>query len=336
MYIVEVSLKNIIYNVGYIKRKTGVPVCAVLKANAYGHGLTEVAYAVQPFVKCFAVATLDEALLLAESGIERDIIILGESDINQVLPPGVVPSVSSVNGVLQLKSRCGRAQVKINTGMNRFGCKPDELAKLLKTAKKTGVSIDGIFSHFYDAPSADATKAQYSEFIKSVKKLNGSVPLHICASNCLFLPQECYLSYVRTGLAMYGYGDCNLKNSIRVYGHVLWVKKIRKGEHIGYGDTVAERDMKICTVSFGYADCIRRSLIGVTVTINNKKCKTVGVSCMDVTSVDVSGVDCKVGDKAYLIQSADDVYSLAAAYNTVPYEILTSLNGRRKTVYVDG
>lgn len=334
MLVKEVNLQILEDNFLKIKKQISVPVMAVVKANAYGLGAVPVSATLEKHAHAFCVACESEAMELVESGIKKDIIILGRTSYKNDLPKNAVPTVSSVEEVIAMKGRANRFQIKVNTGMNRMGCAPNEFENILRVAKENGLKVEGAFTHFFNATDSACSKKQMDVFRSAVDEYSNELFLHACASNALILPKEYHLNGVRMGLGMYGaYGIDDLNLALNVYATILWKGRVKKGDCVGYGNTVVDRDMDVATISIGYADGLRRNA-NFSVSINGKLCSNVGRVCMDYTVIDVSSVNCKVGDRAYILGEAVDVKEICAKHDIIEHEALTMVNGRARTIYV--
>ena len=335
MPILEIDTNALRLNLDRIKSKVKVPICAVVKADAYNHGAVEVARLIWDKVDSFAVANEDEAIELYQSGIRNDILILGETFNGAKLPKNVIPSVSTYESFKQLSARTVRVQVKINTGMNRAGCDALGLERIISEAKYSDIEICGAYSHFYNAERLEEAEKQYDSFFKIIspykKELN---LLHLCASNALILEEKYRLSLVRVGIALYGHGYDGLLPVMKISAEIVWISEVKKGEHISYGDFRANKDMRICALKIGYADGLRRTNFNAQVSIDGKKCPIVGRVCMDITVVDVSQVNCAVGDRAYLLGETISMADFCSYYKVIPHEALTMISKRIKRVYV--
>lgn len=331
---VEVDVNALKDNISYIKNKIGKCLCAVVKANAYGHGLTGVAQCIENDVDLFAVATVNEAETLVQAGIVKDIIVLGNQRYVHKLAANIIPTVCNEINVHDLFGLTNRISIAVNTGMNRIGCEPNKLKDIFFAAKNSGMEICGIFTHLYNETDIESCKAQLSRFNESIKPFIGQTKLHCCASNCLLLPDNFYFDTVRVGLAMYGYGYENLKPVMKVYAPIIQINEIKRGEHIGYGTFTATSDMTIATVRLGYGDGFRR-IDNAYLSVNGTVCKVVGNICMDICMTDVTSVDCKVGDRAYFLGENITMSDLCNRYNTISHEVLTMINERAKRVYVE-
>ena len=273
----------------------------------------------------FAVATTAEAVRLAER-TDKSILILGRAE--DALPPrNAIPSVSSTDEIRTLRYNGwrGRVQIKVNTGMNRLGCRPETVRILADCLAKAGMHTDGVFTHFYAASDADCTARQFAAFDEATRVL--SVRRHCCASNGLFLPAQYRLDATRPGLALYGYGGQDLQPVMQATATVVALHFVRKGDNVGYGIMPAPNAMIVATVACGYADGYRRCDQPRTVSVNGVDCPVVGQVCMDMFFADVTHVRCRVGDEAVVL--GGNAEQLAAAYGTIPYEVLTGFNSAR-------
>lgn len=296
---------------------------AVVKANAYGHGL--------PIIDAlseadgFAVATVAEAAQLAEL-TDKSILILGRAE-DALLPANAIPSISSTDEIRTLRYNGwrGRVQIKVNTGMNRLGCRPETVRMLADCLAKAGMRIDGAFTHFYAADDADSAARQFTAFDDATRGL--SVRRHCCASNGIYLPAQYRLDASRPGLALYGYGGQDLRPVMRATAAIVALHFVRRGDNVGYGIMPAPAAMIVATVACGYADGYRRCDRPRTVTVNGADCPVVGQVCMDMFFADVTHVRCRVGDEAVVL--GDNAEQLAEAYGSIPYEVLTGFNRAR-------
>lgn len=337
MLTVKVDLAALGRNVATIKRRVKTGLCAVVKANAYGHGASAVAGYLLPMVDCFGVATQTEAEALVCAGITKPIIILGaDYDAGASFSSNVIPSVGSLEAIKALTGSAKKVEIAVNTGMNRLGARPGEVNRLVLAAKERGLGVHGVYTHFYDGEDMYACKEQFDEFLSAALPLRREVKLfHCCASNCLILPKSYHLGMVRAGLAMYGYGAEGLAPVASVYTQIVHLGEVRRGEHISYGDFTAPKDMTVATIRAGYGDGLRR-VKGLTVSVNGKLCGIIGAICMDMCMVDVTNVDCKVGDRVFILGNEAKMENLCKIYNTISHEVLTFFNDRARRKYVNG
>lgn len=335
MLTAEIDLGAIKDNALYIKKRVKTEVYAVVKADAYGHGAVRVAKHIENVVDGFAVATDFEALELTGANIKKPILIL-ETELSGIkLPKNVIASVATPEQIRAVKNVANGVHIAVNSGMNRLGCKPSEIIELLKVADGYGVSVVGAFTHFYDEHNSESCAEQFDEFLSGVLSLRNRIRrLHCCASNCLILPEVYRLDVVRPGLALYGYGYDGVKPAMKIYSHIVQINDVNVGEHVGYGNYTADKPMRIATVRLGYGDGFWRRN-GHKLLVNGKYCRLVGLVCMDACMIDVSEVDCKPGDKAYVLANGEQMNDICITHNTISHEVLTMISRRVKRNYVN-
>lgn len=311
MLYLRIDLENLIYNAKYLRSKTSAELCAVVKANAYGHGMDIVKY-LDDYADSFAVSCLDEAACVRKL-TNKPIYVLSPSP-DADIPDTIYCAVSE-------KDLCHkRICIKINSGMNRLGVLPSDANTLIGNAQSRGVSIDSLYTHF---SSVDYAPVQFKRFM-SVK---GEFKRHACSSCFLQLGKEYHLDMVRCGLALYGYGD-DLRPVLSAYTKVYEVLNVKKGDRIGYSVS-ADRDMRVAVVGAGYADLPHGDH---TFFIGGDFCKTVGRICMDMSLVEV-GDGVAAGDIAEFIGEHISARQIAERNGDIIYRILTSLGGRSKRIY---
>lgn len=335
MLTAEINLETIKNNISFIKQRVETDVYAVVKADAYGHGAVPVAQYIANVVDGFAVATDFGALELVESGVKKPILILEPELSGTKLPGNVVPSVSNIDDVRRIKGVARGAHIAINTGMNRFGCDPRDLHRIMDVARDCELEVYGAFTHFYNERDKLACAEQFDKFLSCVLPIRDRIKkLHCCASNCLILPEVYRLDAVRPGLAMYGYGYDGVRPAMTIYSNVLQINDVQKGEHIGYGDFAADKNMRIATIRLGYGDGFWRRN-GHRLIVNGQYCPVVGKVCMDACMIDVSDVRCKVGDKAFILADNAQMNDICVTHNTILHEVLTMISRRIKRKHVE-
>lgn len=286
----------------------------------------------------FAVATLSEAMILCGIGITRPIIILGSIDGQKFegYQNIIIPTVSTLDELKFISQFTDNINIKINTGMNRIGAGEEELQKMQRYILDNNIRIFSAFTHFFDASNIADTTYQLNEF----DRLTGKSPIdwgftHCAASNCIKLSKEFHKDLVRCGIALYGYDYDFLKPCMEVTCSIVQLLRVNKGQHIGYGRFTAENDMNIATIRIGYGDGYRRITNPRFVCINGTICAVVGQVCMDMTMVDVTSINARIGDCVYIIGDKISCDDLALSYGTINYEVLTSFNERAKKIYFE-
>ena len=308
---------------------------AVVKANAYGHGATEVAKTLEESgCKKFAVASVYEAESLRKNGINGEIAILGFcEDFGLAREIAARPLVYDEHTFRLAKKYDAEVFVKINTGMNRLGISSGDSSKVGAIFKMKYIKVSGIFTHLCcsDSLSNDDvafTNQQINNFYKLIDVLKDSgirIPkLHIQSSYGLLNYPNLECDYVRVGIALYGVlsspnDDTKLKLDLRpvlsLKSKVVLIRQVSKGESVGYSrNFTAERDSKIAILPIGYADGLPRNLSCEKggVLINHCYAPIIGNICMDQLAVDITDIDdVTVGAIATLIST--DEYALSAA-----------------------
>ena len=344
----------------------GKRICAIIKADAYGHGAAAVAKRLEAEgCDFYATATVDEALSLRENGVKGTVLILGyvlDCYLENAISNGISLAVDSFmhlqNILKAAKGRKVRVHIKLDTGMNRTGfpAKDGELCDELKLVSELiknndNLIFEGLFSHLAVADDDDGeefSEIQYSRFVSVAEKLEkqGIVPeiKHICNSAGLRkFSDKMGLDAVRCGISLYGceVSGFDYKPAMDFVTTVVNVHTMKKGEQVGYGlSFTAEKDMKIAVIGAGYADGLKRCIAGGGgyVLIHGQKAKFVGRICMDMAMVDVTDIpDVKVEDDAVIFGysegshlSADKVAEFA---NTISYEIICAVSARVPRVY---
>ena len=303
-----VNIDNIRDNIIKLKSFSKAKFCAVVKANAYGHGI-EICRGINDLVDFYAVATAKEALTVKKMRLKKKILLLSKfdyKDLNALIKNQIRLTVDTLDDVAHIVSTAiankkkAYVHIKINTGMNRLGIKSKseflEIYNTLKTCEY--VKIEGIYTHYATAESKNSykLKRQNAKFLSMInlippKELK-KIIVH-CSNSAGFLKSSKYAyDMVRVGIAMYGYDQTEkleLKPALTIKAKVVKVQDVKKGESVGYGaEFVAPCDMKIAVVAMGYADGFLRQYKDGYVIIKGQKCKIVGRICMDMFMCDVT------------------------------------------------
>ncbi len=338
--------------------------CAVVKADAYGHGAVEVSKKLENKADYFAVACFDEAMQLRNNSIKTPILILGYTDKTQygmIIENNITATVYSLEDILTLNNtaknlgRTATVHIAVDTGMGRLGFDlSDESLQAVKTAYESeNLFVEGIFSHFAKADYKDKScaleqKERFDRFINELEKMGVSIPVRHISNSAGIIDLDTHYSMVRMGIALYGCypseevmkEKIELRPAMEVTSRVIHVKKVGEGTPIGYGHSyVTDSEKIIATVSIGYADGFSRALSNKGhVLIKGKKAKVVGKICMDQIMVDVTEIEnvC-VGDAAVIIGksgdaeiTAEEIGALSGSFN---YEVLTTFMPRVTRIY---
>ncbi len=352
----EIDLNAILFNIRQIKNKAkGKKLIAVIKANAYGHGDERVASFIEAECDMFAVAAAEEALHLRKCGIKKDIIVLSmvpDEDKEGCIKNNIILTVSDLaegEKISRAADKLGmRAAIHaaVDTGMNRIGFKANDrgIEEIKRLSRLSNVSVTGIFSHYAvsDIKDKTFTVMQTERFGRVCDAVGEGRLCHIANSAAIMELEATFGGAVRAGIIVYGLLPSDvvdakalaLKPALTLKSRVSFVKEIEKGEGVSYGLTfVADKKMKIATVSAGYADGYPRLLSGKgTVLIRGRRYSIVGRICMDQFMIDVTGSDVKVDDEVILIGQSGDEYisadEVAHLANTINYEIICSVGMR--------
>lgn len=305
--------------------------CAVLKNDAYGHGIVRTASALREIADCFAVGSLCEAEKIAEFG---DVLILLPITAQEV-PVAVrrnfvltVDSFDTLNILLNNlpKGRKARVHIKINSGMNRLGFTYCQLPQLLDILKNNSdLRVEGVFSHFFGNSASDCDR-QLEIFDKCCKLIENSVSnsltFHIANTAGVLLNTKYHLDMARVGLGLYGYGAEGLVPAKTVTAHVIATRSVSAGETVGYDAAYTfPCDTRIAVINCGYAHGFMRALTNAEVKINGHICNVVGNVCMAMLTADIGNLPVKVGDEAVLLGEGIN----NANNNVIVYELLCNL-----------
>lgn len=359
----EIDISALIHNFRLIKELSGgSDIMAVVKANAYGHSVCDIAPVLErEGADSFAVSNIEEALQLRSIGITKPVLILGYTPtemVKELSENNISQCVYSSEYAKELSEKASLSNVKIkihiklDTGMSRLGfdCRDTSLKGIdeaILSAKYKSFILEGIFTHFAVADrSKDSedgfTDKQYSLFknaIEHFKKAGLSPKLcHCCNSAALILDGNKHMDICRPGIILYGLSPSDapelkkdFKPVMTLKSVVSMVKTISAGDTVSYGRTFkTEKEIKIATVSAGYADGYPRVLSNkAKVIINGKEAPILGRVCMDQLSVDVTDIeDVKMGDEVILFGKELPVDVLADLCNTINYEIVCGISPR--------
>jgi alanine racemase len=360
----EVDLGQLAKNHSAIRSHVGgAQVMAVLKANAYGHGLVPVARRLESSgCSHFGLAYLEEGLLLRQAGIEADILVMGGiigSQIPVFIRNGLSITASSVDKLVAIEEcaaalgRKAKVHLKIDTGMERIGVHHYSAAKLLEAGlrcRHTG--IDGVFSHFASADSADLSFArlQLERFLEALdfyRQRGEPAPVrHMANSGAILQLPAAHLDLVRPGILLYGvYPSEEVDRTVvvspvhRWVSRVVYFKVVPAGCPVSYGSTWSkEVQTRMVTVPVGYGDGYHRRMSGSAhVLVRGRRCPVAGAICMDQIMSDIGEGSAYNGDEVVLLgrQGGEEITAadLARWAGTIPYEILTSINTRVSRVY---
>ncbi len=366
----EIDLDALAHNMREIRKITNpdAQIMAVVKADAYGHGVKECAKTLlENGADRFAVATLDEAKELRNIFSDVPILILGssmEEEAREIIKNEIMPNVYTYefakalsDTALELGKKV-KVHVKLDTGMSRIGFvvrdvdNDDLIDEIVKISELPMLEIEGIFSHFAvsDEDRDDYTRLQFNRFMgvcNALEKRGVKIPIkHICNSAGIMMYPEYHLDMVRPGVIMYGMYPSNfvdktrldLKYVMSLKSVITYVKDIEPGRGVSYGvEYIADGVARIATVPVGYADGYLRMLAGkAKIAVNGKLFPIAGRICMDQCMIDVTSVNnIKRGDEALIFgDGAVTVDDVAGWIGTINYEVTCMISRRIPRVYL--
>ncbi len=360
--VLEVNLDAIVRNFNYFRSRVrpGTGIVAMVKASGYGAGSLEIAKTLQDCGAAYlAVAVLDEGIDLRTQGITMPVMVMNPKVVNyrQMFEYRLEPEVYSLEMLADVIREAAKygvkdypVHLKLDTGMHRMGLVADELHEAARMVNaQEGVEVRSVFSHLATADCLDMddyTQRQidrFRDYTATLKRLLKKPFLrHILNSAGILRFPEADFEMVRLGIGLYGVNTLppEIEAPLAVVSTlrtvIIAIRDWKAGESIGYGRrTVLERDSRIATLPIGYADGMNRHFgCGrIWVLVNGRPAPTAGNICMDACMIDVTGIDCKVGDSVEIFGTSADVGRLAATLDTIPYEVLTSISPRVKRIY---
>ncbi len=368
--VAEVDLDALKFNYLQLRRVTGkgIKVLAVVKANAYGHGATQIAPELEKMgVEFFGVATIKEAKELRQAGIKRPIVILGgiyRGQAEEILKYDLTPVIFDLERARELSRTAGilgkKAQIHVNidTGMGRLGILPGETESFFSRLKELkNLKTEGLLSHLAvsdrgDKKSQAFIRKQIDQLLLAIGKiarLGFNVSLrHIANSAFILDGNSFYFNLVRPGIMLYGaYPAARFKKKIelrpvmRLKSEIIQVKKLPARFSVSYGRTFfTQKKSFIATVPIGYADGYSRLFSNRgKVLVRGKKVSVVGTVCMDMIMIDVTRIPgVRAGDEVVLMgrqgRNEITVEELARETGTIPYEILCGISSRVERIYL--
>jgi len=361
--ILQVDLAAIIHNLHFFKKLLNpeTKIMAMVKAMSYGLGdaelINELCY---HQIDYLAVAYADEGIALRQRNITRPIIVLGAeaTSFDLMIRYHLEPEIFNLFYLKELVSTLQNypevdsfpIHIKVDTGMHRLGFNEDEIDEMLQRISDCSkIKIASVFSHL--AASEDVkedlfTREQIRKYEMICQKIDEQISYsylkHILNTAGIVRFPEAQFDMVRLGLGLYGFCPLSqiqqqLQSVVILKSIVTQLKKIKKGETIGYNRTfTAQKDMQIAIVPVGYADGFPREFSNGrgTMLIHNKKCPIVGKICMDMTTIDVTGLNVTIGDEVVVYGTENSVEKIGASIGKTSYELLTAISKRVSRIYV--
>lgn len=339
-------------------------VCPVIKANAYGHGLIEIAKIIDKKISApyLMVDSLYEAYELQKNNIKTPIMIMGYTDPQNYSVWKKLPftfTVYDTQSLLALNKyqKGAKVHIKLDTGMCRLGIQKEKLNEFISVLKTcNNLQVEGIYSHLSQADDPKKltfTNNQiklFKEMVTIFKKSDFNFKYkHIAATSGASIPHDPYFNLIRLGLGLYGYSPFgphtnegrdqrqNLRPTLTFTSKIALIKTILPGNQVGYGGTyIAKQEELIAILTAGYNEGISRGLGNkLSFSINNIQCPIVGNVSMDMTTIKIPRtVNAKIGDTVTIISpdinSSCSVYKMSSILKTIPYTVLTNLHPSTK------
>ena len=366
----EIDLKAIHHNLKQVRKQVGKQpyIMAVVKANAYGHGMLPVAKSIlkEKLASHLGVAIVEEGVTLRQNGIEAPVLVLTAPPEPQLALfvehnlGATLCSISIARNLDRIAAGAGKkavVHVKVDTGMGRIGIAPKDATAFIREVSMLGnIEVAGIFTHFAtaDAKNLSFARKQLLDFTSLLHGLDSAgihIPIkHSANSGAILQLKESYFDMVRPGIMLYGCYPSRetrkplpLKPAMSIRSRIEFMKTVEKGTSVSYGRRYyTSSKTNIASVSIGYADGISRRLTNkADVLVNGKKYPVVGAICMDQLMIDVGErAACKVGDRVTLMGRDGDseisCWKISDTLGTIPYEIFCAVSERVPRNYKHG
>ena len=361
---VKIDLDKISHNFQAVQEKAGVPVMAVVKADAYGHGAIQVARLLQGKCAFFGVSSILEALELRRAGLAEPILILGQTPVSAfpaAIREDIRPTIFHYEDAVALSetaAKMGKTALfhfAVDTGMGRIGFLPTPQSADLcaEIAKMPGLQAEGLFSHFATADCEDLSRSReqarlFDEFDAMLKDRGVHIPIRHLDNSAGLMNFPNHYEMVRSGIITYGLypsdqvnpGLLHLSPALEWVSRVTHVKELPAGCPISYGGTyVTSRPTKVATVPVGYADGYRRNLSGrFYVLIHGQKAPILGRICMDQMMVDVTHIpNVNLEDRVTLVgnngEESITMEEISAVADSFNYEFVCGISRRVPRFY---
>ncbi len=358
-----IDLSSLRHNLRLLQNQApGIEMIGVVKANAYGHGSVEVSRTlIDAGLRCLAVATVAEAIVLRKAGIAGRIMVFGaprKTSIHTCVEYELEPFVTGADTVDLLRGVGAlNVHLHIDTGMGRLGIKPSEVPEILRELEGIpGIRLVGISTHFANvsAPDSPFTSQQWNRFVDALKELGPTpAPVHVASSGALFTVPESIdpsiISQARLGIGLYGVLDAppvvhemSFRPVMTLRSEIAHVKTVESGSPISYnGLWTAPRQTQIATVAAGYADGYPRLLANrASVGILGTQYPVVGTVCMDLFMVNLgpkseNSALISPGDPVILFgEGGPSTIEIASLADTIPYEVVCGISSRVERIYL--
>lgn len=360
--VLNVNLPDIIHNLNYFRSKLNpqTKIIAMVKALCYGLGDAELVHEIcYHNVDYLAVAYTDEGVHLRKKNVKKPIIVLGAEahSFDMMVKYNLEPEIFNFHYLEKLEHllenypeiELFNIHLKLDTGMHRLGFEDEDIDLLIQKIKNNPqLRIVSLFSHLAsseDPADDEFTHAQISRFEKMSKRIMDAfdyqILRHVANSSGSVRFPEAQFDMVRLGLGLYGFSPIpevkeQLQHAVTLKTLITQVKNVKKGDTIGYNRTfVAKTDMTVAVIPIGYADGLPLALSNGKgkVIVQHEKRNILGKISMDMTVIDVTGLQAKIGDEVIVYSTENPVDEIAKSIDTIPYELLTSISKRVQRIY---
>jgi alanine racemase len=364
---VKIDLDAVSENFAAVADKAGVPVMAVVKADAYGHGAIQIAKHLEKHCNFFGVSSILEAMELRQAGLQAPILILGRTPVSALahaVQLGIRPTIFHYGDALALSKEAQLQGINapfhfaVDTGMGRIGFQPTEEAADLcsKIVSLPNIQAEGLFSHFATADCQDLSQAEaqaqrFNAFDKLLIERGIHIPIRHLDNSAGLMNFPYHYEMVRSGIVTYGMYPSSevdpsllcLRPALQWLSRVTHVKQLPPGSPISYGGTfITNRTTTVATVPVGYADGYRRSLSGkFYVLIRGQKAPILGRICMDQMMVDVTDIPGVALDDTVTLVGWDGKHQISmerisSAADSFNYEFVCGISRRVPRIYCQG
>ena len=361
---VKIDLDTIERNFDAVRQKAGVPVMAVIKADAYGHGAVQIGRLLQGKCSFFGVSSMLEAMELRRAGLRTPILVLGHTPVSAfptAIMENIRPTIYRYEDAVALSEAAQSVgvtaafHIAVDTGMSRIGFQvtSENVDLCAKIAGLPLLYAEGIFSHFATADCADLSRSKaqaalFDSFCDMLNQRGIRIPIRHLDNSAGLMNFSRHYEMVRSGIVTYGLYPSNevdpnllkLEPALQWLSRVTHVKTLPAGREVSYGGTyVTTRPTTVATIPVGYADGYRRSLSGkFHVLIRGQKAPILGRICMDQMMVDVTGIpDVAVNDRVVLVgkygSETITMEQIAAAADSFNYEFVSGISRRVPRIY---
>ena len=364
---VKIDLDAISANFEAIQKKSRVPVMAVVKADAYGHGAIQVARSLQGKCAFFGVSSMLEAMELRQAGLTTPILILGHTPVSAfptAIREEIRPTIyrwedaKALSEAAVQEGKAARFHLAVDTGMSRLGFQVtrEDADICAQIAALPGLETEGLFSHFATADCEDLARSRaqaerFEAFCAMLEERGVRIPIRHLNNSAGLMNFDRHYDMVRSGIVTYGmYPSAEvspellaLRPALQFLSKVTHVKTLPAGREVSYGGTyTTTKDTVIATVPVGYADGYRRNLSGkFYVLIHGKRAPILGRICMDQMMVDVTGIpNVQPGDRVTLVGTDGEetitMEEISAQADSFNYEFVCGISRRVPRIYVSG